>query len=69
MSANYAKLRGKIKEKCGNQETFAATIGIDRSTLSQKLSGKRDWTRTEIEKSCIALEIPLVDAYLFFFDV
>ena len=45
MSASYAKLRGKIKEKFGSQDSFAAAMEMDRSTLSLKLNGKSDWTR------------------------
>lgn len=69
MSANYAKLRGRIREKYGRQNDFAAVLHIDRSTLSLKLNGKRDWTREEIEKSCVALDIPLADAHYYFFAV
>lgn len=69
MSANYAKLRGKIKEKFGSQDNFAEAMGMDRSTLSLKLNGKSDWTRTEIEKACALLDIPLSEAYAYFFTV
>lgn len=67
MSANYSKLRGIIREKYGRQSDFAAVLHIDRSTLSLKLSGKSDWTREEIENSCIALGIPFSDAHSYFF--
>lgn len=67
MSASYAKLRGKIKEKYGSQDNFAAAMEMDRSTLSLKLNGKSDWTRTEIEKSCYLLQISAVDVYAYFF--
>lgn len=69
MGASYAKLRGKIKEMYGSQDNFAAAIGMDRSTLSIKLNGKSDWTRTEIEKSCVLLEIPFVEAFNYFFTM
>lgn len=69
MSANYSKLRGKIKEIYGIQDAFAAAIGMDRSTLSLKLNGKSDWTREEIVKSCHALYIPLSKVPAYFFDV
>lgn len=67
MSASYAKLRGRIKEKFGSQDNFASAMEMDRSTLSQKLNGKSDWTRQEIEKSCGLLHIPFVDVYEYFF--
>ena len=69
MSAKYAKLRGKIREVYGRQADFAAALNIDRSTLSMKLSGKSDWTREEIENSCIVLGIPFADAHSYFFAV
>lgn len=69
MSANYSKLRGKIKEVYGVQDSFAAAIGMDRSTLSLKLNGKSDWTREEIVKSCHALNIPFTEVSAYFFDV
>lgn len=68
MSANYAKLRGKIKEVYGIQDSFANAIGMDRSTLSLKLNGKSDWTREEIVKSCHVLNIPIVEVPAYFFD-
>lgn len=69
MNANYSKLRGKIREVYGRQADFAAALNIDRSTLSLKLSGKSDWTRAEIEDSCIVLGIPFSDAHSYFFTV
>lgn len=69
MSANYSKLRGKIKEVYGVQDSFATAIGMDRSTLSLKLNGKSDWTREEIVKSCHALNIPFTEVSAYFFDV
>lgn len=69
MSANYAKLRGKIKEKFGSQDNFATAMDMDRSTMSLKLNGKSDWTRREIEKSCALLSIPVAEAYVYFFTV
>lgn len=69
MSASYAKLRGRIKEIFGSQDNFAAAMEMDRSTLSLKLNGKSDWTRLEIEKSCMLLHIPFAEAHAYFFTV
>lgn len=69
MSASYAKLRGRIKEKYGSQDCFAAAMEMSRSTLSLKLNGKSDWTGPEIEKACIVLEIPFAEAHAYFFAV
>ena len=64
---SYAKLRGRIREKFGKQEYFAEAMGMDPSSLSKKLNNKTEWTRIEIEKACVLLEIPLAEAHLYFF--
>lgn len=69
MSASYAKLRGRIREKYGTQADFASAMEMDKSTLSMKLNGKSDWTSLEIERACIRLAIPLAEAYAYFFTV
>lgn len=69
MSANYSKLRGRIKEMFGNQDNFAVSMEMDRSTLSLKLNGKSDWTKQEMEKACVLLNISLDRVYLYFFTV
>lgn len=69
MSANYAKLRGKIREVFGSQEAFAGAMGMDRSTLSLKLNGKSDWTRLEIERACPLLHISIMEVPAYFFNV
>lgn len=64
---SYAKLRGRIREKCGRQEDFAAMMGMSPATLSAKLTGRTEWTRPEIVKACELLDIPLEDAHSYFF--
>lgn len=64
---SYSKLRGKIREVFGTQDAFSAYMGMNAATLSQKLNGKLDWTRTEIEKACPALGIPLAEMHIYFF--
>lgn len=63
----YAKLRGKIREVYGMQDLFAAAMGKDPSTISAKLTGKRDWTRGDIVLACSLLGIPIDEAHLYFF--
>ena len=53
----YGKLRGRIREKYGTQEAFAAAMGMATTTLSAKLNGKTDWARSEIELACRLLII------------
>jgi hypothetical protein len=64
---SYSKLRGRIREKFGTQDAFAKALEMNPASLSSKLTSKTEWTRIEIEKACILLEIPLAEAHLYFF--
>lgn len=64
---SYAKLRGRIREKFKTQDAFAKAMEMNPASLSSKLTGKTEWTRAEIEKACVLLEIPLAEAHLYFF--
>jgi len=64
---SYSKLRGRIREVFGTQEDFATAMGMDRSTLSQKLNGKSGWTRLEMEKACDVLHVDIAEVHLYFF--
>ena len=44
----FKLLRGKLRELGMDQEYIALKIGISRSWLSFKLTGKRTWTLTEM---------------------
>ena len=65
----YAKLRGKIREKYKRQEDFAIAMGMNPTTLSKKLNAVVDWTRKEIEKACDLLEIPYEEIHIYFFTL
>ena len=69
MSYEYSKLLGKIKEKCGSQAVFACAMGLSERTMVLKLSSKRDWKQSEIDKACAVLDIPKIDIPLYFFTV
>lgn len=60
-------LRERIKLVFGKNSNFAKAMGFDKSTLSSKLSSKTEWTRTEIEKSCYLLELPIDEIPNYFF--
>lgn len=64
---SYMKLRGRIREKFGTQAAFAEAMGMSETTISAKLTRKTDWTRTEMEKACDLLDIPIVEAHLYFY--
>ena len=66
---DYRKLRGKIKEIFDTNADFAKAMELYPSTLSFKLNGKSEWTTNEIVKACELLNIPLVDAHLYFFTL
>ena len=64
---SYSKLRGAIRAAYGTQRAFAHAMGMDKSTLSHKLCGRTEWTHGEIAKACELLDVPLADAYIYFF--
>lgn len=55
MNAN--KIRAKIIEKGLNQGRVASIIGISQNSFSRKLSGKRDFSLSEVIALCDALEV------------
>ena len=64
----YAKLRGKIKEVFGTQDSFAKAMNINTASLSSKLNDKTQWKREEIVLACEQLDIPLEEVSVYFFD-
>lgn len=68
MRFNYAKLKGRIKEKYGTQEAFAKTIGLTPTTFSFKINGKAKWTQDEIVKAVELLEISRDEITEYFFN-
>ena len=68
MRFNYAKLKGRIKEKYGNQGDFANAIGLTPTTFSFKINGKAKWTQDEIVKAAELLEISRDEITEYFFN-
>ena len=66
---DYRKLRGKITEVYGTRAAFAKDLGIDPATLSSKLNNKSEWSTGEIVKACELLNVPLIEAHLYFFTL
>lgn len=64
----YDKLKGRIKEKCGTQECFAALMGMNRSTLSLKLNNDSEFSQGEILKACTILCISAEKIPAYFFN-
>lgn len=69
MEYNYNKLKGRIVEKCGNQETFASMMDLSPRTISLKLNNKIDWRQSEIMKACEVLEITSNQIKVYFFEL
>ena len=64
----FSEVRGLIRAKYKTQSNFAEALGIGVTALNAKLNGKTDFTRTEIEKSCVLLGIPFSKAGNYFFN-
>lgn len=64
----YAQLRGKIVERYGSIERFARNFGATPTTVGKKLSGKSDWTQSEIIKAVTLLDIPAENIPTYFFS-
>ena len=64
----YSDLRGLIRAKYKTQANFADALGVGESAINAKLNGRTDFTRTEIEKSCVLLGIPFSKAGNYFFN-
>lgn len=67
MSFDYSKLRGRIREKYGTEQKFAAAMGIGRVTLSSKLNNESDFTRKQILRAAAALDLDVTQIPEYFF--
>lgn len=64
---DYSKLRGLIREKNYTQEEIAKSIGINLSTLNQKLRGRSLFKQKEISSMCEVLDISSDEIGVYFF--
>ncbi len=62
---DYSKLRGKIVEVYGSQEKFAEALGIERTSLSNKMAGNVEFKQKQILKSIELLGIENPIPYFF----
>jgi len=65
---NYDKLKGKIKEVLGTQGKLAEKLGVDETTISNKLNNNTYFTQKEIIKICIILNIKFEEIPEYFFN-
>lgn len=68
MPYSYNKLRGRIVEKYGTISAFAPHTGLSRVSVSAKLNGATDFTRSEIERWSKILDIKPVEYHEYFFS-
>lgn len=67
MAYDYAKLKGKIVEKCGTQAVFAKRMGLSERTISLKLNNKVAFKQPEIQKALPILGLTESDIQGYFF--
>lgn len=61
-----SKLRSTIRAKCGTDQKFADAMGLSRSAMSLKLSGKRGWSTEQIRKAREVLDLTAEEAFEIF---
>ena len=69
MAYDYAKLNGKIVEKCGTQAVFAERMGLSERTISFKLNNKVAFKQPEIQKALPILGLTESDIQAYFFTL
>ena len=67
MAYNYAKLSGRIVEKCETQAKFAEAMGLSERSISMKLNSKVGWKQNEILDACRILSISHAEIHKYFF--
>ncbi|MGL5434645.1 MAG: DUF739 family protein [Lachnospiraceae bacterium] len=68
MAYDYSKLKGKIVECFGKQQSFATAMGWSERTCSLKLSNQVFWKQPEISKAAKLLGIKKAEMQYYFFD-
>lgn len=69
MSKEFNKLRGKFAERNMSQKQVAAQIGLNPSTMTRKMNGLSEFTRTEIVMISQLLDLTRDELNSVFFDL
>lgn len=64
---DYSKLRGRIVEKFGSGRAFAEALGITNVTVSRKLQGSSEFSKSDIESWSALLDISESEYGSFYF--
>ena len=67
MAYSYNKVKGRIVELYGTQGNLAKKLGISKNSMSKKLTGKTEFSQSDIEKWAGFLNIERKDYGEFFF--
>lgn len=62
-----SKLRGRIIEKFGSLSSFANEVGLTLTSVSNKINGHTDFTRSDIIVWCDLLQITPSEVEAYFF--
>lgn len=54
---SYNKLKGRIVELYGTQGNFAKELGISKNSMSKKLTGRTEFSQSDIERWAELLKI------------
>lgn len=66
---DYSRLKGKIIEKYGTQNAFAAAVSMTPQNLSHKLNNGVGFGQSEILQWCQLLQIPANEIEKYFFKL
>lgn len=64
---DYARLKGRTRERGLTQEQLAAAAGIKEATYSQKINNNSEFKQREILDICAALGIDHSQIHSYFF--
>lgn len=67
MQYAYKKLKGRITEVFGTQANFAEAVGISKNSVSKKLTGKTEFSQSDVERWAKLLHIDRCEYGEFFY--